>query len=533
MKAVWTTILLVCVAAMALAAVAGAAPTSWVVPSSEKVYPDSLPPTPAYEAALWLARGEYGALQVGLRSDTDLQDLRVAVVPRYGKGETTNAAAWAELFEALYVPTPADGAHPVTPDPLVPLKGSNRESVSLKAGETKAIWVRFRAPERAAPGAYGVDVLVGRFMLAGGVLTDGKGPFIRVPVTVNTRPFALPRRTHLRTAFGISGGWIARQHGVADGSPAYQELYRKYYEELLAHRICAYEVPYGLADKRAEPYIRSERVNAFTVPYSGDPEQIAKAWKHVQDLGAVSKAWVYPSDEPVGRAAYDGLKAQAAAVHRAAPGLKVCSPFFRGPDWDAALTPFDELVGSLDIWCVNTGYYNDARIQDLLAERQKAGEEAWCYVCCGPGSPFCNFFVNMSALQHRLLLWQLYHYGVTGLLYWSTTWWNPPSTEDPYADIATVKDINPSIYGDGSLFYPGAKVGVDGPVTSIRLECIRDGLQDYEYLVLARRAFGEQAVQDIVGKAVTDMLRYCTSAREFEAVRRRLGDALAAETPKG
>ncbi len=38
--------------------------------------------------------------------------------------------------------------------------------------------------------------------------------------------------------------------------------------------------------------------------------------------------------------------------------------------------------------------------------------------------------------------------------------------------------------GDGYLAYPGKPVGVNGPVSTIRLEQIRQGLQDYEALLL-------------------------------------------------
>jgi hypothetical protein len=38
--------------------------------------------------------------------------------------------------------------------------------------------------------------------------------------------------------------------------------------------------------------------------------------------------------------------------------------------------------------------------------------------------------------------------------------------------------------GDGFLTYPGKPVGVDGPASTIRLEQIRQGLEDYEALAL-------------------------------------------------
>jgi len=43
--------------------------------------------------------------------------------------------------------------------------------------------------------------------------------------------------------------------------------------------------------------------------------------------------------------------------------------------------------------------------------------------------------------------------------------------------------------GDGVLMYPGEAFGARGP-PSVRLECLRDSLQDYEYLRLYEAKFG-------------------------------------------
>ena len=56
--------------------------------------------------------------------------------------------------------------------------------------------------------------------------------------------------------------------------------------------------------------------------------------------------------------------------------------------------------------------------------------------------------------------------------------------------------------GEGSLFYPGKDAGIDGPVASIRLKNLRDGMEDYEYFVLLQQRAGRQAVDEIVRQAV-------------------------------
>ena len=60
---------------------------------------------------------------------------------------------------------------------------------------------------------------------------------------------------------------------------------------------------------------------------------------------------------------------------------------------------------------------------------------------------------------------------------------------DTWSNPQTFKQFN----GEGVLFYPGTDAGIDGPVASMRLKSLRDGLEDYEYLVLAGDAGAAKA----------------------------------------
>ena len=55
--------------------------------------------------------------------------------------------------------------------------------------------------------------------------------------------------------------------------------------------------------------------------------------------------------------------------------------------------------------------------------------------------------------------------------------------------------------GNGSIMYPGS----DGPVDSIRLEALRDGVEDYEYLYtlkqLVGRASANPSLQPLIERA--------------------------------
>ena len=90
--------------------------------------------------------------------------------------------------------------------------------------------------------------------------------------------------------------------------------------------------------------------------------------------------------------------------------------------------------------------------------------------------------------------WMQAEYDVKGVLFWAT---------DVYAEYDGSKYVNiedfyegnasrfPQVNGDGYLFYPGKKYGIDGPIGSLRLEAIRDGLEEYEILYALKEKYAE------------------------------------------
>ena len=90
-----------------------------------------------------------------------------------------------------------------------------------------------------------------------------------------------------------------------------------------------------------------------------------------------------------------------------------------------------------------------------------------------------------------------WRYGITGLLYWTTVYWQKAG--DVWTNPATYGEGKHQFNGEGSLFYPGADAGIAGPVASIRLKQIREGLEDYEYLKLLAD-HGQKAVANEMAK---------------------------------
>ncbi len=496
----------------------------WFAPATEKVFPESQPIGTEEDGRVYCAWGEYEALQLCLRSDVDLPGLRVIVKPR--PGYRALPKSMFHFFEVCYVPTPKDPVHKWWPDPLAPL-GPNHRVFDVKGGETKEVWCQVHiADDPPAPGEYRMDVEVWDTELPHETGIAHHRLF-SAPMSVWVWPFHMPRTNHLRTGFGTWTSMMAPKFGVHLQSRQLRALKTQVYYELLNHRICASELPFDVFDQRSEHLMGTPNVNGCWMPMGlvDKPGTLGIKWERVERRGVPRKGYVLPWDEATTRGAYAQFRDRAKTVQEFAPGLKILGTFNGPPEWAPERTPIDALKGYVDLWCFITPQAANPQVAGELRERQATGEEGWCYVCCSPrGGDWANYLINMSALQHRVLTWQIYKAGLTGLLYWGVNYWE--MTDDPWADVATVKWISDDIYGDGSLLYPGRKVGVFGPVTSIRLECIRDSLEDYEYLVMADRVLGKEATMDAVGHVTTGWTKFVTSPADFESVRKDLGFAL-------
>ncbi|MGI5819941.1 MAG: DUF4091 domain-containing protein [Armatimonadota bacterium] len=473
---------------------------SFVSPN-QKVFPDTQPGD-RHEATLYAAEGEYVAVQTALRSDRDVT-LPVSISPP------------GEIFECIYLSTPGVAAwgfpdeeeyaelrREVYPDPLVPV-----EEIRLSADETKALWIRVRAEASET-----INVRVGE---------------IAAEVRIELWPFAIPERPSLQTAIGLGGRGFAEHYETELWSDRYWDIYEEYYEALLAYRLSAYRPPRDALDEGARRYLTDPRVTTFILPYAGNAARMRAIWQELTDLGVAEKGWFYNIDEPSTPEEYETISGQVEYLREVAPGARYGLPFYTGlPDRS---TPFDHLSGYVNLWIIQTDYYQHGhqlgdRIQRQAAERFEAGDEVWLYTALAPRAPFCNILLNNTALQHRLLFWQVYAEEIaSGYIYWQSTYWD--QTDDPWQDVATVKTVDPHVWGDGLLFYPGP----DGPVGSIRLEAIRAGLQDIELLHLAEERWGRERAEALAREMVPSLVEYVTDPEQFEAFRLALGQMLAEE----
>jgi Domain of unknown function (DUF4091) len=105
-------------------------------------------------------------------------------------------------------------------------------------------------------------------------------------------------------------------------------------------------------------------------------------------------------------------------------------------------------------------------------------------------------------------------------------YWNSPK-RNPWDDPGFRIRWN----GDGALFYPGEDAGIEGPVESIRLKCLRDGMEDYEYLALWEQLGGKDVVDEVVRAAVPTWGTWVQDSNCFPELRGRLAKEILRRQP--
>lgn len=186
----------------------------------------------------------------------------------------------------------------------------------------------------------------------------------------------------------------------------------------------------------------------------------------------------------------------------------------------AVMAPQKELYDLVDIWVVNPERYKAAGKN--IAEVRKLGKAVWFYTFFAPRNNSPTWLIDFAPINHRITPGFInQRLGFTGLLYWRVDTW----TEEPWRNV----DTNPHpekqehYPGEGMLIYPGKQVGIQGAVPSLRLKWIRDGVEDYEYIEILKKAGYYSWAMAEVTKVAQGLHNWNQDPAVLEAVRLKLG----------
>ena len=512
-------------------------PVVWAADSMRCVTPltrpsDAEAASPAI--ALDLARNECESAQILITAgDAEpVADVTVVVTDfaaadgRHFGGEVTWQRVGYIRRQRPYYPHPCGVAATENwlPDPLLP-----PAAFIVRPSATQGIWLTARAEEDAKPGTYDGQVVI----LAGGKLLR------TVPVALRVRAFSNPKTFGMPTAFCVMDGFTKAQY-----PDRFEEMRRKTHDLMLRHRlnpddISRTEAPLvedlqkerekgmsrfnilNLVPKPAKPgkWVCYAPLSDYTPAFYDDLK--ARLVPYVAELrkrGLEKYAYLYGFDErpheyyPVIGELWRKLKADF-------PDIPVMTTAMMYRDMrDGKNYPEQDIT---DWFCPLTSIYDPELSEKLRAK----GRQVWWYVCCGPVYPYANFAsFEYPPVEGRLLGWMTYRYHSDGLLYWHVNLWpdrQPLATGDTFLD-AWEAENSVGMPGDGQLLYPGK----DGPLPSIRLANVRDGVEDYEWLAALERLKGREAADALASELIRSMTVFERSPETLRRTRTKLADAL-------
>ncbi len=412
------------------------------------------------------------------------------------------------------------------PDPLLPAA-----PFRVRKGSTQGVWLTAYAHTDAKPGRY-----------TGKVTVKAGGNLLReIPVLLKVRSFANPKTFGLPTAFCVMDGFTRAQY-----PGRFEEMKRKSHDIMLAHRLNPDDI------SRTEPpliedllYAREKGMNRFNilnmVPKPSNPTQKwvchaptsvftpefydsfkARLTPYVAELkkhGLEKMAYVYGFDErtheyyPLIDEIWRKMKTDFPEIPLMTTA-KMYKDMWRGGTNDPCLVTTD--------WYCPVTYTFTKEITDQLKGH---GKQVWWYTCCGPTYPFANLAsLEYPWIEGRLLCWMTHQYRADGFLFWHVNNWpeRPPlKTDDTYlTEWHTANRLE--MPGDGIFLYPCEA----GPIGSIRLAHFRDGIEDYEWMVMLRDAKGIAAVDELTTQLVQDLTHYDRDHTRLIGIRTRLADEL-------
>ena len=462
-----------------------------------------------------------------------------------------NVKLYLEHFILCYGKSSPIGETGFWPDALPPLTDPFGMTIAFReTTRNRAIWVDVLTPPDIPAGDYTGTLRVTR---------NGK-PVDQLTLRLTVYGFALPRETHLITYMGVSSEGLAAAHHVPPSSPEAKALLRAYHAFLYANRMEPW------FNEPLQPHIKlsgdnvlltfdpqaydlymnqwhTKRVILEAAPsevLAGAPEFSPDAGRRIRSyLSQVSdyyrkNGWLgrlvfnSPIDEPNSARQYEDTRRWAALVHAGAPGV----PFLATKTPVPPAAGWGTLRGYVNNFSIHGNDLNGPAVRQAIREEQAQGGEITWYISCDQAYPQPNYFIDAPAMDPVMVPWITWRYQMQGILYWDMKFWS--QTPDPWLSPVTylsgfLCSEGYVLNGEGSLLYPGSGVrqytgqrNVDGPVSSIRFELLREGIEDYEYLWLLKSLGDAQFADDAARSMVVDVRAFSRNADDLFALRKKL-----------
>ena len=509
----------------------------WFDHSTEKVKRTDVNPTDRTGYTVRMAKNEAENCQFFIAPETTL-NVRVEVEEfKNENGKTVPFELYYEYYHNI--------SGEMIPDALPPYT----TPVEVAGGNSQGFVIQLTTQLDTEAGTYNSVIHVYN--------NDTGDEIKRAAVAVKVWNIELSEKTEMRTAFLMwyNDSFLGHAYNWDVVDYTYGEVVDNFFEFFLKYRINIIDNPHGLSSGYADNYMKQDRVNTARWGYldmsiADDREGLTPTW--------MDKVIYYTIDEPGAARSIEtdlaNLRDTTSRIKNNTPDYRMVAPFNKNFDLTASgsvAKSFEsadtDLIGYmsdyLNIWCpiisgftqrdlgfVSRTTFLQNKQQDEkygeLADRlnkyvEERGDELWMYICYSPTEPYVNWQLLSDGTETIVSAWQMKKYNITGMLYWAVNYWkvNYWSQDTPWTGSA---------FGDGMLVYSGYRFNVPYPISTVRLEGIRDGIEDYQMLCMLEDALGAEAAEDMVNRVATSVVTFTNDDDYLHAVRVLLGDTLEA-----
>lgn len=492
-----------------------------------------------------------------------------------------NIAIYQEYYH--YVETLYDSESTMTtgmfPDALIPFADAVRLGMNkIEKGKNQGVYCTVYVPKTAASGIY-----------TGTATVTLNGKTVKnIAVKLRVFDYTLSDSVSLMSCIPLQIGFLF--NGELNNT---EEMYRKYVDRLNEYRLAVnYLNPYmfGLSDDtQGNAYILDREIELATqaakdVSVSGYAirvyaaaddignvldEQIFSQYLRAYVDGSIennvnlfAKAYVYMGniiDEPnlggasgIARANYvcgqfDKIVADTVAyaeTRNASPEVIESLSKLR----HVVTGAYENGLTGPQSYCPTIDVLSNTAEVDRYRSLREEGKSYWWYTCTQPKIPYPTVHLDDNGVSARAMSWMAKEYDVDGYLTWESAFYASNAVSGQTEGVTTPvygMDLYNNVhrwgdaYGDGWFFYPGAPLGIDGPVDSMRLPIIRDGMEEYEALCDLEKKYEELSetygvhldvsgvLNELYASLYSNVKVYC-SADELDAAHKTLGELLEA-----
>jgi len=177
----------------------------------------------------------------------------------------------------------------------------------------------------------------------------------------------------------------------------------------------------------------------------------------------------------------------------------------------------ESLSGSIDLWCPLINDFQEN--EEFFRKREKEGEKILIYTCLVPGGKWLNRTLDMERIRQVYFGWAGSKYNTFGYLHWGLNQYKAnPFTQSVVKHPSPAASSNNYLpAGDTHIIYPGK----NGPLSSLRFESQRLGIEDYEILEILK-SINPSKHSRFIKKLFINYTDYSLSINKYMRIKRRV-----------